>query len=155
MKKFFYATTTEIPDDGWGFIRQTPFVDRLELKPAFTSKRELIVSSEANPWQSLGGQTLPKGTVMVACWTEREPGTIQHEGSESFFIGDLLTEVLVSGGTCGSHIVLSNGWALQVSSYQLEFVKTIRPEMVGLTSWVRPLPKVPVYHGKAYPVSFR
>lgn len=147
MPKFFYATTTEIPADGWGFLNDDPDGDDVfTLKPTFTAKRELVVHSQLRPWQSLGGQTLPPGTVMVACWIETAPGVIDLYGDMSYFMGDLHIGITPENGPRGNYIVLPDGRALEVYGDDLEFVTTISPSVFGLKSWTG----VPVYCQRVY-----
>lgn len=146
MKKFFYATTTQIPTDGWGFTNDDPVDDVFFLKPTFTEKHELVVHSETNPWQSLHGLTLPPGTVMIACWIETTPGIIDLYGDMSYFVGDMEMGITPKDRPRGNCIALPDGRALQVLDDQLEFVKTIAPSAFGLQSWAG----TPIYEQRVY-----
>ncbi len=112
MPKFFYATTTEIPADGWGFTNDDPVEDVFFLKPTFTSEQEVNVHNERNPWLAFDVKTVPPGTVMIACWIETTPGIIDLYGDMSYFIGDLEHGIVPKDGPRGSYIVFPNCFAL-------------------------------------------
>lgn len=136
-QKFFYATTTEIHDDGWGLANTAEDDgDLFELKPGFSPPVNLVPASLHSPWNSLGGITVPSDTVMITCWIETTKGVIDLYGDMSFFVGDLQTGILPWGGRSGNYIVLVDGRALQVLPDDIEFVKTISPKEVGLKSFV-------------------
>lgn len=133
-RKFFYATTNQIPKDGWGLNNIAPDPgDEFQLKPIFGEPVELDIYDKANPWSALDGQSIPHDTVMVACWIESTPGVIDLYGDMSYFVGELRQRVHPEGGPPGSYIVLADGRGLYVAEAQLEFVYTITPEAFGIT----------------------